>query len=179
MLSAETAAGQYPVEAVTIMDRIVARVETDDGWRSLTDRRRPDPEKTVNSAMAAAARQVAQTIDAVAIAALTNSASTALHIARERPTAPVLGVTPNQETARRLALTWGVHPVISPVTHSMTETVAVVTKLARSEGIAETGQDMVIVAGMPFGKSGSTNALRVAKVSRSNTQEAEFIDDAK
>jgi pyruvate kinase len=179
MLSAETAAGQYPVEAVTIMDRIVARVEKDDGWRGLTDRRRPDPEKTTNGAMAAAARQVAQTIDAVAIAALTNSANTALHVARERPTAPILGVTPNEETARRLALTWGVHPVIAPVTHSMTETVAVVTKLARAEGIAEPGQDMVIVAGMPFGKSGSTNALRVARVSRTNTQEAEFIDDSK
>jgi len=178
MLSAETAAGQFPIEAVTIMDRIIARVEIDAGWRTTTDRRRPEPEKTTSSAMAAAARQVAQTIDAAAIAALTNSASTVLHVARERPTAPILGLTPNVETARRLALTWGVHPVLTPITHSMTETVAVATKLARSEGIAEPGQDIVIVAGMPFGKSGSTNALRVARVTRSNTQEAEFVDDA-
>jgi len=179
MLSAETAAGQFPIEAVTIMDRIIARVEIDAGWRTMTDRRRPEPEKTTSGAMAAAARQVAQTIDAAAIAALTNSSSTVLHVARERPTAPIMGLTPNVETARRLALTWGVHPVLTPITHSMTETVAVATKLARSEGIAEAGQDIVIVAGMPFGKSGSTNALRVARVTRSNTQEAEFIDDAK
>ncbi|MGZ3297386.1 MAG: pyruvate kinase [Asticcacaulis sp.] len=178
MLSAETAAGQFPVEAVTIMDRIVARVEQDAGWRTLTDRRRPEPEKTTSGAMAAAARQVAATIDAVAIAALTNSSSTVLHVARERPPAIILGLTPKMETARRLALTWGVHPVLTPVTHSMTETVAIATKLARSEGIAEAGQDIVIVAGMPFGKSGSTNALRVARVTRSNAQEAEFVDAA-
>ncbi|MGN6423820.1 MAG: pyruvate kinase, partial [Asticcacaulis sp.] len=164
MLSAETAAGQFPIEAVTIMDRIVARVEKDDGWRGLTDRRRPEPEKTTSGAIAAAASQVAQTIDAAAIAALTNSANTALRVARERPTAPILGLTPNNETARRLALTWGVHPVVAPVTPSMTETVAVATKIARTEGIAQPGQDIVIVAGMPFGKSGSTNALRVARV---------------
>ena len=179
MLSAETAAGQFPNEAVTIMDRIVARVETDDGWRNLTDRRRPEPEKTTNGAIAAAARQVAQTIDAVAIAAMTNSSSSALRVARERPTAPIMGLTPNMETARRLALCWGVHPILTPVTHSMTETVAVASRLARSEGIAEPGQDIVIVAGMPFGKSGSTNSLRVARVSRTNTQEAEFDDGDK
>ncbi|HWU50735.1 MAG TPA: pyruvate kinase [Asticcacaulis sp.] len=177
MLSAETAAGQFPIEAVTIMDRIVARVEKDDGWRGLTDRRRPEPEKTTSGAIAAAASQVAQTIDAAAIAALTNSANTALRVARERPTAPILGLTPNNETARRLALTWGVHPVVAPVTHSMTETVAVATKIARTEGIAEPGQDIVIVAGMPFGKSGSTNALRVARVSRTNAEEVEFVED--
>jgi pyruvate kinase len=176
MLSAETAAGQFPIEAVTIMDRIVARVEQDDGWRTMTDRRRPEPEKTTSGAIAAAARSVAQTIDAVAIAAMTNSANTVLRVARERPTAPIMGLTPNMETARRLALTWGVHPVLTPITHSMTETVAVATKLARSEGIAEPGQDIVIVAGMPFGKSGSTNALRVARVSRTNAEEAEFED---
>ncbi|MFT4074082.1 MAG: pyruvate kinase [Asticcacaulis sp.] len=179
MLSAETAAGQFPVEAVTIMDRIVARVETDDGWRTLTDRRRPEPEKTTNGAIAAAARQVAQTIDAVAIAAMTNSSSSALRVARERPTSPIMGLTPNIETARRLALTWGVHPILTPITHSMTETVAVASKLARSEGIAEPGQDIVIVAGMPFGKSGSTNSLRVARVTRTNTVEAEFDDGDK
>jgi pyruvate kinase len=177
MLSAETAAGQYPIEAVTIMDRIVARVERDDGWRTQTDRRRPQAEKSTSGAMAAAAAQVAQTIDARAIAALTNSANTALRIARERPTAPILGLTPNLSTARRLALTWGVHAMVIPVTHSMTETVAVANRLARSTGFAEPGQDIVIVAGMPFGKSGSTNALRVARISRSNAEEAEFVED--
>ena len=179
MLSAETAAGQFPVEAVTIMDRIVARVEQDDGWRVMTDRRRPEPEPTTNGAIAAAARSVAQTIGASAIAAMTNSASSALRVARERPNAPIMGLTPNMQTARRLALCWGVHPILTPITHSMTETVAVASKLARSEGIAEPGQDIVIVAGMPFGKSGSTNSLRVAKITRTNAQEVEFVDDEK
>ncbi|WP_232037129.1 pyruvate kinase [Asticcacaulis excentricus] len=174
MLSAETAAGQYPVEAVTIMDRIVGRVEKDGDWRMQTDRRRPETEKTVSGAIAAAARQVAQTIDASAIVALTNSSNTALRVARERPTAPILGLTPNLETARRLALTWGVHAKTAPVTHSMSETVQVANQIARTEGISEPGQDIVIVAGMPFGKSGSTNALRVAKVSRTAMTEPEF-----
>jgi pyruvate kinase len=174
MLSAETAAGQYPVEAVTIMDRIVGRVEKDGDWRMQTDRRRPETEKTVSGAIAAAARQVAQTIEASAIVALTNSANTALRVARERPTAPILGLTPNLETARRLALTWGVHAKTAPVTHSMSETVQVANQIARTEGISEPGQDIVIVAGMPFGKSGSTNALRVAKVTRTAMTEPEF-----
>lgn len=174
MLSAETAAGQYPVEAVTIMDRIVGRVEKDGDWRMQTDRRRPETEKTVSGAIAAAARQVAQTIEASAIVALTNSSNTALRVARERPTAPILGLTPNLETARRLALTWGVHAKTAPVTHSMSETVQVANQIARTEGISEPGQDIVIVAGMPFGKSGSTNALRVAKVTRTAMTEPEF-----
>ncbi|WP_343684863.1 pyruvate kinase [Asticcacaulis sp.] len=174
MLSAETAAGQYPVEAVTIMDRIVDRVEKDGDWRMQTDRRRPETEKSVSGAIATAARQVAQTIEASAIVALTNSANTALRVARERPTAPILGLTPNLETARRLALTWGVHAKTAPVTHSMSETVQVANQIARTEGISEPGQDIVIVAGMPFGKSGSTNALRVAKVTRTAMNEPEF-----
>ena len=176
MLSAETAAGQFPIEAVTIMDRIVARVEQDDGWRTMTDRRRPEPDKNTSSAIAAAARQTAQTIDAKAIAALSNSGATALRIARERPVAPIIGLTPNTETARRLAITWGVHAHIVPLTHSMTETVSVATKAARKIGFADPGQDIVIIAGMPFGKSGSTNAMRVATVSRTNAEEAEFIE---
>ena len=174
MLSAETAAGQYPVEAVTIMDRIVDRVEKDGDWRMQTDRRRPETEKSVSGAIATAARQVAQTIEASAIVALTNSANTALRVARERPTAPILGLTPNLETARRLDLTWGVHAKTAPVTHSMSETVQVANQIARTEGISEPGQDIVIVAGMPFGKSGSTNALRVAKVTRTAMNEPEF-----
>lgn len=175
MLSAETAAGQYPIEAVTIMDRIVARVEGDDGWRTMTDRRRPEPEKTTSGAIAAAARQVAQTIDAKLIVALTTSANTALRVARERPTTTILGLTPHIQTARRLAITWGVHAQVAPITHSMSETVNVATRLARTSGLVEPEHEIVIVAGMPFGKSGSTNALRVARVTKSNSYEAEFV----
>jgi len=179
MLSAETAAGQYPVEAVTIMDRIVARVEKDEDWRKQTDSRRPEPEKSVSGAIATAARQVAQTIEASAIVALSNSGNTALRVARERPTSPILGLTPNEQTARRLAVTWGVHAKTAPVTHSMSETVQVAVQIARAESISEPGEDIVIVAGMPFGKSGSTNALRVAKVTRTQISEPEFEPEAK
>src|SRR5277367_4588686 len=119
MLSAETAAGQYPYEAVNIMDRIVARVEQDPGWRSIIEASRPEPERSAADAIAAAARQVAHTIGAKAICAFTASGSTALRAARERPEAPIIGLTPHQETARRLAVVWGVHAVVAPDAHSM------------------------------------------------------------
>ncbi len=162
MLSAETAAGQYPFEAVNIMDRIVARVERDPGWRATTEAERPAPEHSSADAIAAAARGVAHTIEAKAIAAFTSSGSTALRVARERPDCPVIGLTPDVTTARRLAFTWGVHALITPLTHSMTETVARAARLVQQEGFAQAGEEIVVVAGVPFGKPGTTNALRVA-----------------
>ncbi len=162
MLSAETAAGQYPLEAVNIMDRIVARVERDPGWRAIIEASRPEPEHSTADAMAAAARQVAHTIGAGAICAFTESGGTALRIARERPEAPVIGLTVSNETARRLAVAWGVHAVVTPVTHSMTETVAKAVRVAMAEGFAAAGENVVVIAGVPFGQAGTTNALRVA-----------------
>ncbi|MCA7117870.1 MAG: pyruvate kinase [Acidibrevibacterium sp.] len=164
MLSAETAAGQYPFEAVNIMDRIVARVERDPGWRAVTEAARPRPEHSSADAIAAAARAVAHTIEGKAIAAFTSSGSTALRVARERPDCPVLGLTPDIATARRMAFTWGVHALITPLTHSMTETVARALRLVEQEGFASSGEEIVVVAGVPFGKPGTTNALRVARV---------------
>ncbi len=164
MLSAETAAGQYPVEAVNIMDRIVARVESDPGWRAIIETTRPEPEKSVADAIAAAARQVAHTIGAPAICGFTSSGSTARRAARERPEAPILGLTPSEQTARRLAVVWGVHAIVTTDVHSMTETVTRATKLALQEGFAKRGDDIVVLAGVPFGQTGTTNALRVARV---------------
>lgn len=164
MLSAETAAGQYPYEAVNMMDRIVERVERDPGWRSTIEVGRPPPERVSASAIAAASRQIAHTIGAAAIAAFTESGSTALRMARERPDAPVLGLTSNLSTARRLAVVWGVHAIQTGETHSMTETVTRATRLARSEGFATPGQEVVVTAGVPFNQPGTTNALRVATV---------------
>ncbi len=162
MLSAETAAGQYPLEAVNIMDRIVARVEKDPGWRAIIEASRPEPERSTADAMAAAARQVAHTIEAGAICAFTESGGTALRTARERPEAPVIGLTVSDATARRLAVVWGVHAVVTPVTHGMTETVARAVRVAMTEGFAAAGENVVVVAGVPFGQAGTTNALRVA-----------------
>ena len=164
MLSAETAAGQYPYEAVNMMDRIVERTERDPGWRESIEARRPAPERTSASALAAASAQVAHTIGAAAIAAFTLGGSTALRTARERPDVPVLGVTSNLATARRLAVVWGVHAVVTPETHSMTETVTRALRLARTEGLASPGQEVVVTAGVPFNQTGTTNALRVATV---------------
>jgi pyruvate kinase len=164
MLSAETAAGLYPFEAVNIMDRIIARVEQDPGWRAIIDASRHAPERSTADAIAAAARQVAHTVEAVAICAFTDSGSTALRAARERPEAPVMSLTPSAATGRRLALVWGVHPVVTPHTHTMTETVARATRIAAQEGFATHGQSIVVIAGIPFGTPGTTNALRVAQV---------------
>ncbi|HEX6860774.1 MAG TPA: pyruvate kinase [Caulobacteraceae bacterium] len=164
MLSAETAVGQYPCEAVRIMDRIAARMERDDEWRAVRNATRPEPEHTSAGAIAAAARQVSETIGACAIAAFSHSGATALRTARERPEPPVLGFTPHLNTARRLALVWGVHPMPIEVTHTMTETVERATTLARREGFASRGDEIVVIAGVPFGRPGATNALRVAKV---------------
>ncbi len=164
MLSAETAAGQYPLEAVNIMDRIVARVEQDSGWRAIIEASRPAPENSTADAIAAAARQVAHTIGAVAICAFTDSGSTAIRAARERPDAPIIGLTADEHTGRRLALAWGVHPVVTPHTHTMTETVNRASRIALQEGFASHGQSIVVIAGIPFGTAGSTNALRVATV---------------
>ncbi len=164
MLSAETAAGQYPYEAVNIMDRIIARVEQDQGWRAIIEASRPDPDSSAADAIAAAARQVAHTTGAHAIAAFTLSGSTALLIARERPESPILGLTPDPLTARRLAVVWGVHAVVTPDVHSMSEAVAKATRIALSEGIARHGGELVVAAGVPFGQAGTTNALRVVEV---------------
>ncbi len=164
MLSAETAAGQYPFEAVNIMDRIVARVEQDPDWRAIIEASRPDPEHSAADAIAAAVRQVCHTIGAAVIVAFTASGGTAVRVARERPEAAVIGFTPNLETARRLAVVWGVHAVMTPDVHSLSEAITRAVRAAQAEGFAQQGDEIVVAAGVPFGQSGTTNTLRVAAV---------------
>ncbi|MBN8906570.1 MAG: pyruvate kinase, partial [Rhodospirillales bacterium] len=164
MLSAETAAGQYPYESVNMMDRIVARVEQDDIWRAMIEASRMAPEGRAADAIAAAAQQVAHTIGAKGIVAFTASGRTALRVARERPEQPVIGLTPLLETARRMALIWGVHAVVTPDVHSMTEAVNRAARTALTEGFAAHGDSIVVTAGVPFAHAGTTNALRVATV---------------
>ncbi|MBY0337156.1 MAG: pyruvate kinase [Acetobacteraceae bacterium] len=164
MLSAETAAGQYPLEAASIMDRIVARVEEDAGWRAITNAARPEPRETSADAIAAAARQVAHTIHAKVIATFTMTGSTTLRVARERPDCPVLGLTPNTAAARRMAVVWGVHPMEVQTPPSMSDMVTRASRAAAQEGFAAGGEEIVVTAGVPFGTPGSTNALRVATV---------------
>ncbi len=164
MLSAETAAGQYPREAVNVMDRIIARVERDEDWRRGIDAKRPDPEHFSADAIAAAAVQVAHTIGAQAIVAFTASGATALRVAREKPDCPIIGLTTSTITARQLAAVWGVHAVLTAEVNTMTTAVANAVKAARLEGFAKRGEQVVVVAGVPFGQAGTTNALRVAQL---------------
>jgi pyruvate kinase len=164
MLSGETAAGQYPYEAVNMMDRIVARVEQDAEWRAMIDASRHAPEKNAADAIAAASAQVSTTIGAKAIVAFTASGSTALRVARERPAAPVIGLTQNMDTARRMAVVWGVHALVTPDAHTMTEAVNRAGRVALTEGFASHGDEIVVTAGVPFGQAGTTNALRVTTV---------------
>ncbi|QQS11692.1 MAG: pyruvate kinase [Rhodospirillales bacterium] len=163
MLSAETASGDYPVEAVSIMNRILARVERDPTYRSITDSGRHEPEPTSADAISAAARQVAHTLSAAAIITYTTSGSTTYRAARERPDVPILCLTPRLRTARRMALVWGVHAVHGEDAHNFADMVQKARRIASSEGIAKEGERLVITAGVPFGTPGATNILRVAR----------------
>lgn len=164
MLSAETAVGDYPVETVAMMSRIIERVERDPLYREMTDARRLAPEATASDAITVAARQVADTISAAAIVTFSSTGSTTLRCARERPAVQVLGLTPRIETARRLAITWGVHSKLTPDLASFRDMVTTAVERASSEGIAEAGDRIVITAGVPFGTPGATNILRIATV---------------
>jgi pyruvate kinase len=164
MLSAETAVGEYPIETVSMMDRIINRVEVDPLYRKITDSARRDPNNTAADAITAAARQTAQIISAAAIVTFSSSGSTTLRAARERPSVPIMGLTPNQETARRLALVWGVHSVLTPDLTSFSEMVDMAVKTAKEEEFASVEDALVITAGVPFGTPGATNVLRIARV---------------
>jgi pyruvate kinase len=166
MLSAETAVGQYPIEAVTMMDRIARRVQEDPLYFATLDSGRMQPEHTDRDAISAAACQVADTIGAAAIVSFTSSGATAMRAARERPAAPILAVTPHIGTARRLALLWGAHCVHLADIKNFNDMVQKAVRVAHREEIAGPGQRVVITAGVPFGTPGSTNVLRIAWVER-------------
>ncbi len=164
MLSAESASGDYPIEAVTIMDRILKSVEGDPLYRRLMDASRREPEATTADAISAAARQCAHTLSAAAIVTYTNTGSTTLRAARERPDVRILCLTPNLDTARRMTLTWGVLPVQTEDAHNFADMVQRAVRIARQQGIAKEGERLVVTAGVPFGTPGATNILRIAYV---------------
>ena len=171
MLSAETAVGDYPVEAVKMMNRIINRVQKDeDYWKRLAAGRY-EPDATTADAISAAVRQVASTISSKAIVTYTTSGSTTFRMARERPEAPVIGLTPRIQTARRLALVWGVHSVRAPDAKSMEDMVDTAVHQARIDEFVETGDRIVITAGVPFGTPGKTNIMRIARILPKGTQQ--------
>jgi len=164
MLSAETAAGDFPVEAVDMMNRIITRVNADPLFQAGLDTDHPDLQETSSDAITAAARQVATTIKAAAIVTYTTSGSTTLRAARERPPVPILCLTANSQTARRLAMVWGVHPVVTKDVSTFSDMVHKASRIAHAHGFAQEGARIVITAGVPFGTPGATNILRIAWV---------------
>jgi len=164
MLSAETASGEYPLEAVSIMDKIAADVERDILYRKIMDAEHPDPKKTASDAITSAASWVAMTVSAAAIVNYTTSGSTTLRTARERPSVPILCLTENMAVARRLQLSYGVYAVHTKDVDNFSDMVDKACRLALEHGIAQKGGQLVITAGVPFGTPGSTNILRVAAV---------------
>jgi pyruvate kinase len=164
MLSAETASGQYPVEAVAMMNRIIERVERDPAYRQILDARHPDPQPTGHDAISAAAAQVAHTLSVAAIVTYSTSGSTVLRVARERPEVPILALTASLATARALSLAWGAHCVQIQDLKRFSEMVEVACSVSLDQEMAKVGERLVITAGVPFGTPGSTNILRVAWV---------------
>ena len=164
MLSAESAAGQYPVEAVSTMNRIAEEVESEDGYRSIIQAHHAEPEATGADAIAAAARQIADTLDLSAIICWTGSGSTGLRVARERPQVPIVAISPNISTGRRLSVVWGIHCIVAEDARDQDDMVERACRLAFKDGFAKAGRRVIIVAGVPLGTPGATNMIRIAFV---------------
>lgn len=165
MLSAESASGRYPREAVAMMDRVIRHAESDDAWRSAIDATATPPTASIPDAICRALRETEKLLSVSAVVAYTRSGATGVRAARERPNVPVLGLTPELATARRLALVWGVHPIHHDTTVADTpQMVSEACAAAQREGFAQPGDSVVIASGVPFGVPGTTNFLNIAKV---------------
>ena len=163
MLSAETAAGQFPMEAVAVMSRIAERVEADPRWPGLMDAEHANPESAVPDAVSAAARTAANASKAACLVAFTATGTTALRVARERPLQPVLVLTPSIRTARKLALVWGLESRVTKDPKDVEDMATVASAMSSKVGTAKSGDRIVIVAGLPFGTKGGTNLMRIAR----------------
>jgi pyruvate kinase len=165
MLSAESASGKYPLEAVSMMTRIIEQVEADPAYRQVINASytpAPPGQAGVADAVCGAMRCAVSMLQAAAIVCYTRSGQTSLRAARERPESPVLSLTPVICTARRLAVVWGIHSVRIEGVTDVNEMTAVACEVARREGFAQSGQTIVVIAGMPFGRAGTTNLMRIA-----------------
>jgi pyruvate kinase len=164
MLSAESAAGQFPVEAVATMNRIAEEVESEEGYRAIMEAQHAEPEATGADAIAAAARQIADTLDLSAIICWTSSGSTALRVARERPQVPIVAISPNTAAGRKLSVAWGIHCIVAEDARDQDDMVERACRLAFRDGFAKAGRRVIIVAGVPLGTPGATNMIRIAFV---------------
>ncbi|MDF2394539.1 pyruvate kinase [Pseudomonas sp. 3MA1] len=161
MLSAETASGEYPLEAVQMMSKIIRQVESGLDYQTQLDVSRPQAEATVSDAISCAIRRVCSILPVAVLVNYSESGSSTLRAARERPSVPILNLTPNLATARRLTLTWGVHSVVNDRLRQVDEVCATALEIAQAQGLAKRGDTVVITTGVPFGQPGTTNSLRV------------------
>ncbi|WP_020657089.1 pyruvate kinase [Massilia niastensis] len=173
MLSAESASGKYPLEAVTMMNNIIVQTEWDPYYAESIKAGQGPARAEIADAIGLAMRNVADLLDVAATVAYTSSGHSALRMARERPQAPIIGMTPKLATARSLALAWGVHAVLIHDVASVSEMTEFACATAVREGLAKPGQTIVIAAGMPFGTSGTTNLLRIAQIEQQDSNEKE------
>ncbi len=166
MLSAESASGQYPLEAVATMNRIAEEVESDELYRSIINSQRGTPEATGADAIASAAREVAETLSLNAICAWTARGSTVLRVARERPKPHILALTPDIGTARRMTLVWGVHAIVTKDADDIDDMALRAAKFTNREEFSKEGDRIIVIAGLPFGTPGATNVMRIAFTGR-------------
>jgi pyruvate kinase len=164
MLSAESAAGQYPVEAVAMMNRIAERVEQDPTYPTIINAQRTEPEATGADAISLASRQIAETLKLSAMVSYTSSGATGLRAARERPQMPIIALSPVVETARRLSIVWGMHCVVTEDARDLDDMVDRACRIAYEEGFGRPGDRIIITAGVPLRTPGATNMLRIAYI---------------
>ncbi|MEX0405748.1 pyruvate kinase [Aquibium sp. LZ166] len=169
MLSAESAAGQYPVEAVSMMNAIAVQVEKDPTYPGIINAQRSEPEATGADAISLAARQIAETLRLSAIVTYTASGTTGLRAARERPRVPIIALSPVVETARRLSLVWGLHCVVTPDASDLDDMVDRACRIAFAEGFGRAGDRIIVTAGVPLRTPGATNLLRIAYIGSDGT----------
>lgn len=167
MLSAESAAGKFPLEAVSFMNRIISGTEADPLYRQLIDASHAQTESAqhdVAQAICSAMRSAAASVHAEAIVCYTSSGNSSLRAARERPDAPILSLSHDLAVSRKLSLVWGVHSVHINDPDDASKLATMAAEVALSEGFAKKGKPIVIIAGLPFGESGSTNLMRITTV---------------
>ncbi|WP_160286330.1 pyruvate kinase [Pseudomonas knackmussii] len=164
MLSAETASGQYPVEAVEMMAKIIRQVEAEPDYQGQLELNRPEPEATVSDAISCAIRRISRILPVAVLVNYTESGASTLRASRERPKAPILSLTPNLKAARRLSVAWGVYSVVNAQLAHVDEICATALEIALAQRMAQRGDTVVVTAGLPFGQPGSTNMLRIETV---------------
>jgi len=175
MLSAESAVGKYPLEAIRTMDRIAVEAENDPNYGAILHATRTPPQATAADAIAAAAHTVADTLQLACIICYTATGSTALRVARERPGLPVIGLSPVVATGRKLALVWGVHCVLTSDPENQAAMVRKACRIAFDEGFAKAGEGVIITAGVPLGSPGTTNMVRIAHLDAQGNPVAEGV----